>query len=646
MGDTAEDRPPGAPPTTAALRAQLRAEQKKLALVQEIGHALSSALDLDGLLALIMEKITILMEADRSTLYLLSDDGKELWSKVAQGSGEVLEIRLNVGEGIAGWVGMSGETVNIPDAYSDRRFYPAVDLRSGYRTRSILCMPMDARGGRRIGVIQVLNKADGPFTTEDEALLHALASQAAVAIENQKLYHSVVAKNVELARATASLEQKTRELDILFTIEREVNEAQNLSEILDRLLRRAMQVFEARAGSILLRERGTPELTFRSTAGEKGDEVKRLRVRLPEGIAGWVAANEEPIIANDPAADERHDRRLAESIGYLPKNLICVPLIGKTVEGDEDEVLGVIELLDKDDPRGFNDDDLKLLGLIAGQASRAIQLARSKEGREHQNRLASIGQMMASVLHDLKTPMTIVSGYAQLMAQIDEAEQRASYVEQILKQFDNMSAMTKEVLAFARGEANVLIRRAYVHKFLAEIQRHLEHELAGKEIRLVMDAGYRGAAYFDEQKILRLVHNIARNAVQAMPGGGTLRIATSQKEGRLVFEFADTGGGIPIEMEGRLFELFATSGKKDGTGLGLAIVKKIVDEHRGHISYVSRRGGPGESGTTFTIALPLEKPAAARSGPDPDDDDDDGHGDAGDGVDPAAAAGVGAADPA
>src|SRR5215467_2793283 len=94
------------------LQAQLRAETKKLALVQEIGQALSSALDLDRLLALIMEKITILMEADRSTLYLFSDDGRELWSKVLQG-GELLEIRLKVGEGIAGWVAASGETVNI-----------------------------------------------------------------------------------------------------------------------------------------------------------------------------------------------------------------------------------------------------------------------------------------------------------------------------------------------------------------------------------------------------------------------------------------------------------------------------------------------------------------------------------------------------
>src|SRR5262245_10128779 len=143
---------PETPPevTVAQLEAALRREHKKMALVQDVGRALSSSLELDQLLNVIMEKITQLMEADRSTLYLLSEDGGQLWSKVAQG-GEVVEIRLKVGEGIAGWVASSGETVNIPDAYVDTRFQPAVDLRSGYRTRSILCAPMRDSQGKTVG---------------------------------------------------------------------------------------------------------------------------------------------------------------------------------------------------------------------------------------------------------------------------------------------------------------------------------------------------------------------------------------------------------------------------------------------------------------------------------------------------------------
>jgi signal transduction histidine kinase len=585
------------------LEADLRAESKKLSLVQEIGQALSSTLDLDRLLALIMEKITLLMGADRSTLYLFSDDGKELWSKVAQG-GAVVNIRLKVGEGIAGWVAASGETVNIPDAYSDKRFYPAVDLRSGYRTRSILCMPMRNTQGVSLGVIQVLNKLDGPFTAEDEALLSALASQAAVSVENSKLYHSVA--------------QRSRELNILFALEQEVTAAHDLGELLDRLLRRAMEILSAGAGSILLRERGTDDLYFRSVVGDKGDRLKRMRVSMADGVVGWVATTRQPVIVNEPARDERHDRKLAELIGHLPKNLICVPLITQGDGGDE--VLGVIELLDKE--RDFDESDMRLLVLLAGQASRAIQIARAKEEKVNQGRLASIGQMLAGVLHDLKTPMTIVSGYAQLMAQTDDADQRGQYVEHILKQFDQMASMTREVLAFARGEVNVLIRKVFMHRFLADVERHLEHELHGKEVRLVIDAGYRGAAYFDEQKMMRVVHNIARNAAQAMPGGGTFRVGTRVEGDRLVLDFEDTGGGIPAEMEGRLFELFATAGKKDGSGLGLAIVKKIVDEHHGTIAYDSRRP-PGPTGTRFVVKLPLEKPVAATAGSAAADRSDD-----------------------
>src|SRR5205823_1056373 len=157
---------------------------------QEIGAALGSTLDLDRLLALIMDKVTELLSADRSTLYLLSDEGDELWSKIAQG-GEIREIRLRVGEGIAGWVAQRGEVVNIPDAYADARFQQEYDRRTGYLTHSILGMPMRNNVGRIVGVIQVLNKRGGPFSREDEALLHTVGGQAAISIENSKLYLSV-----------------------------------------------------------------------------------------------------------------------------------------------------------------------------------------------------------------------------------------------------------------------------------------------------------------------------------------------------------------------------------------------------------------------------------------------------------------------
>jgi signal transduction histidine kinase len=202
--------------------------------------------------------------------------------------------------------------------------------------------------------------------------------------------------------------------------------------------------------------------------------------------------------------------------------------------------------------------------------------------------------------------MTIVSGYAQLMASSDDSAQRNHYAELVLKQFDLMSSMTRELLQFARGESQLLVRKVYLQKWLPEMRAQLERELAGKKVDLVVDDKYKGAAWFDESKMFRVIHNLARNASQAMEGGGRFTITVDTDGPELILSFADTGAGIPEAMAGRVFEAFATAGKRDGTGLGLAIVKKIVDEHGGRVTYTSERG----VGTTFRVALPLARPAS------------------------------------
>ena len=594
MAEIAQD------PVVAQLEAALRREQKKMALVQDVGRALSSALELDQLLAVIMEKITQLMDADRSTLYLLSEDRDELWSKVVQG-GEVVEIRLKVGEGIAGWVASSGELVNIPDAYVDTRFQPAVDLRSGYRTRSILCAPMRDSQGEIVGVLQVLNKAGGPFTDEDEDLLEALASQAAIAIVNSKLYHSLVAQNKLLARARDQLARRTYEVNALFEVEQEMSAHHELDDLLARILRRTIVVLGAESGTIALREPDGETLRFRTVVGPAANRLEQLTIPVGYGVIGWVVARGHALIVDDPASDDRHASDLAARLEVRPRNLMCAPLV------DGEETIGAIEVLDSrgagDDGRAaaFTDSDLKLLVLIAGQVGKAIGLWRSRTERESKDRLASIGRMLAGVLHDLKTPMTIISGYAQLMASTEEVNQREAYVDQILRQFDIMSGMAREVLAFARGDADIFIRKVYLHQFLEEVGTQLRAALAGRNIELQVVAGYDGIAFFDHNKMLRVLHNLARNAADAMPDGGTFRVATSIDGDQLVIEASDTGTGIPPEVQRRLFALFA-SGKRGGTGLGLAIVKKIVDDHGGTIDWTT-----GDEGTRFAIRLPRNR---------------------------------------
>src|SRR5258708_33015247 len=287
-----------------SLESALRREQKKVALVQEVSRALSTVGDLDELLRLIMEKVTELMGADRSTLYLVTEDGGQLWSKVVQG-GEVVEIRLTVGEGIAGWVAETREIVNIPDAYADQRFQPAVDLKSGYRTRSILSVPMIGALGGLVGVMQVLNKDRGPFTTSDEELLVALSSQAAIASENARLYHSLVTQNTELDAARRDLERRQRELNALYEVEKETSAALDLDDLLSRILAQAITVLGGGAGSIALVE-SDGALSFRTVQGPAAPQLIERTLPHGTGLLGWSIAHKAPLRRAHPHTGPRH----------------------------------------------------------------------------------------------------------------------------------------------------------------------------------------------------------------------------------------------------------------------------------------------------------------------------------------------------
>ena len=578
-----------------SLEENFEREQLKRRSIQKIAQAVASTLELDRLLQMIMSKITELMDADRSTLYVMNEAGTELWTKVLQAD-ELREIRLDVGQGIAGWVAQTGEVVNIADAYQDDRFNPEVDRKTGYRTKSILCVPMKDNRGRITGVVQVLNKAGPAFSVEDVNLLVALTTQASIAIENSKLYEFVKEQNIQLLDTQQKLERRAKELDLLLEVQQQINEAESLDALLDGLLSRTTELIGAEASSILFNDLNTHRLYFRSTTGDKREIIKRESVNLGEGICGWVAQHGEPQLINDPGNDPRHLKDLALKVGFTPRNILCVPLEGTG------SVLGAIELLNKLGGDAFDEEDQTLLTLVAGRIANTIELARAKDEQAKQSRLASIGQMLSGVIHDLKTPMTIISGYAQLMAQQEDKEARQQFVEQILKQFEVMAAMSKEVLAFARGQTHLLIRKVYLHKFLAEMREHLEHEFKGKGIELEIDLRFLGVAYLDEAKMRRVFHNIGRNAADAMPEGGRFLITVEEVGDELSITFADTGTGVPTELEGHLFELFATAGKEEGTGLGLALVHKIIKQHRGDIGYQS-----SAKGTTFTVNLPLER---------------------------------------
>jgi serine phosphatase RsbU (regulator of sigma subunit) len=159
-----------------------------------VSKAMASAIDLDSLLAIIQAHATEVMEAERGSIFVHDEATGTLWNRTSGGVATG-DVRVPVGTGIAGHVARTREMLNVPDAYADPRFNPEVDRQTRFRTRSILCAPLHGREGKLLGVIQVLNKvAGGAFTHEDEALLGALASHAALALDRAQLVEAFVEK--------------------------------------------------------------------------------------------------------------------------------------------------------------------------------------------------------------------------------------------------------------------------------------------------------------------------------------------------------------------------------------------------------------------------------------------------------------------
>jgi serine/threonine-protein kinase len=166
-------------------RRQRAAERsvERLHFVLEMTRRLVATHDLDSLLRLLSECAVRLTGAETATVYLVDPARRELWSRILLDD-RVDSIRLTLGVGIAGTVAVTGETINVPDAYADSRFHSNIDQRSGFRTRSVLALPLHGRDGRIIGVFQLLNKRTGPFTAEDAEVISLVKESAAVAIEN------------------------------------------------------------------------------------------------------------------------------------------------------------------------------------------------------------------------------------------------------------------------------------------------------------------------------------------------------------------------------------------------------------------------------------------------------------------------------
>jgi signal transduction histidine kinase/putative methionine-R-sulfoxide reductase with GAF domain len=562
------------------LEAAIERKENEMSSMLEIGKVLSSELNRDRLIALIMNEVTRLIDAERGTLYVVDQEKGELWSKIAL-KAEIKEIHLKIGVGIAGTVAGTGEIVNIPDAYKDSRFDPTTDKKTGYHTRSILCMairePMREEGveGQIIGVLQVLNKRNGVFTHSDEEMLQLLGSQIAISLVNSRLY--------------GILEERLNELKLLFNVEKALSGNDEPDTILKNLVTLTCEVIHSANGLVIYRDGQTGEYSRQALFGFSREQIEPAANQAVEFVDMLFTGEEARVL------DQSGLKTASEWLDIKLENGMAVSLPG----GENQQ--GVILLGNKKGNHAYySGNDLQLLASLAGQIARGMENLRLREEKTKADRLATIGNMMSTIVHDLRTPMNNIYGFVDLLKEEEDADVRSEFADIIIEQIKILTNMTTDVLDFAKGKTTMLPRKYPVDKLVKDFVRYFENDIKRKGYHFEYSINAPVMIYVDTEKVIRVFMNIMKNALEAMEPGGTFTMTAEMNNKDVVFRLKDTGHGIPEEIRHRLFDSFVTSGKEGGTGLGLAIVKKVIDAHKGRIEVESEQG----KGTTFNIYFP------------------------------------------
>ena len=335
----------------AQLLLRIAGVARRNAALVDVANRVSDTLSLDILFTRLLEVVTESLDAERGSLFLHDADTGELFSRVMQGNA-VGEVRFPVGQGIAGSVFSSGRGEIIPDAYADARFNRWVDTETGYRTRNLLCVPIRNNRNEIIGVTQALNKRSGDFDSEDMQALEALASQAAAALENARLFE----------RVERSQREEALLLDVVSLITSEIK----LDPLLEKILTAATQLLGADRGSLFLYDAAKNELWSRVTGGE-GSAV--IRFPASAGIAGECFTTGNCINIDDAYRDPRFNQAVDRDTGYRTRNILCMPIA--TRGGNK---VGVMEILNKKEG-AFTAGDQRRLEALCAQAAVSIENA-------------------------------------------------------------------------------------------------------------------------------------------------------------------------------------------------------------------------------------------------------------------------------
>ncbi len=524
----------------------------QLSTITNLTQALISHLDLPTLIDIVADNIVDVVKFDRCGIFLLDRHVRRYYPRALRGYRPEVVGRSPVrpGEGVIGLV--ARKQMPIVETNARTAMQPIRGFARSLGTNAFVAMPIVSKG-QTIGVIVADNKQSGrPIRSETLELLETFCNQAALAIENALLYEDREQRYQEMNRLATQTDNILRSMAGAVV----VVDAQGR---ITRWNKAAMEMWRVPEDLAVGRTYGDLVGGFGLLPGE-ADTLNDLM--------------EQVLSTGKPSAKHTVSLHLpARGATYL--NVLTSPLTDQ--QGDR---YGAVQILE----------DMTHGVLLEAEMARI-------------RRLADIGQLAAKIAHEVRNPLSSIKGAAQLMQkEHEDVEGLGEFLEIIIDEVNGLSRITSELLDFARPlQAN--LDTANVNEIVDRTLQLLAPSLSERRVRVIYEPDESiSPIVCDVKQVEQVARNIVLNAIQAMPDGGALHVATydEPEHASVGITFTDTGVGIKPERLTVIFQPFYTT-KVKGTGLGLAVVSKIMESHGGNVSVESRE----RQGTTFRVTLPV-----------------------------------------
>jgi GAF domain-containing protein len=587
--------------------------EQQTATANVLGVINRSAFDLQPVFETVAESCVRLCGADRAFIFRF--DGEILRMVAAYNSAPKFvewvrqhPIRPGRQSGSAR-AALERRTIHIPDVLADPEY--SYGAKAVEAIRTILGVPI-LKGDELLGVMMIYRLEVRPFTDKQIALVETFADQAAIAIENVRLFDEVQKRTEDLAE---SLEQQTATAEVLKVIS---SSAFDLKPVLDTIVETAARLCDAEFGVIFRLHEGKYHSAASNNA--ENDFLKHAAQNpIPPGrgsLIGRTAMEKRTIHLPDCLADPEYTYLEYQSRGKY-RSMLGVPLLR------QGEPIGVIGLM-RTVVRPFTDKQIELVTTFADQAVIAIENVRLFEEIQDKSRQIAEAsqhksQFLANMSHELRTPLNAILGYTELIQDAvygEPPDKMKAVLDRISRNGKHLLGLINDVLDLSKIEAGQLVLsldsysiRDVVHNVYSAVESLAANKSLALRVEMAPDLpSGRG----DERRLTQVLLNLVGNAIK-FTDRGEVSIKASATNGSYNLAVHDTGPGISETDQKKLFQEFqqannSTTKAKGGTGLGLAISRRIIEMHGGRIWVESQLG----QGSTFAMTLPIQVEHQAR----------------------------------